>query len=170
MNRYIALSVSIGFLLLPGISRAGRRKLTIIDNQKFLEICQEYTESNNPILMNNDRGRYATLHSEEGSITGYFLITSDYARSRGYHGATAVGLTLDIDGTILSARIVESTDTKRYVDRIQEEGFLDGFSGLPVSSPPEIDTISGATRTCDAIRDSIRNTLKIFKATIIQSD
>ena len=167
MNRYIALTLSIGLLLLPGIIRAGRRKLPVIDDQKFIEICGECTDNKSATLRKNDRGRYATLNSDLGELVGYFLITSDYARPRGYHGATAVGLMLDPKGTILSARIIESADTKDYVRGIEKEGFLNKFSGMSVKTTVEVDGVSGATHTCNAIREAIRNTLAIFKATII---
>ena len=170
MKGYIALSFSIGLLLLPGISRAGRRKLAVIDDRKFMEICEEFTGNKSAALRKNDRGRYAILRSASGVLEGYFLITSDYSRPRGYHGATGVGLILDPEGKILSARIIESTDTKDYVERIAEEGFQEKFLGLMANSTIEVDAISGATRTCDAIRKAIMDTLAIFKPTIVPSD
>ncbi|MDP8215197.1 MAG: FMN-binding protein [Candidatus Euphemobacter frigidus] len=170
MKGYIALSVSITLLLLPDISWAGRRKLAVIDDQKFQEICGECTGNTSATLRKNGRGRFAILHSTSGELAGYFLITSDYSRPRGYHGATAVGLTLDPEGSILSTRIIESADTKDYVERIEEEGFLEKFLGRLPNSIVEVDAVSGATRTCDAIREAIKNTLSIFNATIVATN
>ena len=170
MKVYIALLVFTGLLLLPISGQARRKKLTVIDDPKFMEICEELTGNTSATLQKNEEGRYATWHSASGDVEGYFLITSDYSRPRGYRGATAVGLTLDPKGTILSARIIESTDTKDYVERIAEEGFPEKFLGLMADSTIEVDAISGATRTCDAIRKAIMDTLAIFKPTIVPSD
>ena len=170
MNRYIAISVSIGLLLMPEISRAGRRKLDVIDDHMFMEICEELTGNRSATLLKNDLKRYAILHSAAGILDGYFIITSDYSRPRGYRGATAVGLTLDPKVTIISARIIESTDTKDYVERVAEDGFLKKFLGCGANSTIEFDAVSGATRTCDAIREAIKNTLSIFNATIVATN
>ncbi|MEA3506112.1 MAG: FMN-binding protein [Elusimicrobiota bacterium] len=170
MKRYISLLVFTGLLLLPISGQAGRRKLSVIDDQKFLEICGECTGNKSTTLQKKEQGRYAILHSAAGTLEGYFLITSDYSRPRGYHGATAVGLTLNPKGTILFARIIESADTKDYVERIVEENFLKKFPGLGANSPIEVDAVSGATRTCDAIREAIKDTLAIFKATMASSN
>ena len=65
---------------------------------------------------------------------------------------------------------IKSTDTKDYVKRIEKESFLEKFPCLSAKVTFEVDAVSGATRTCDAIREAIKDTLAIFKATIIPSD
>ena len=102
------------------------------------------------------------MHGKKNEIEGYFLITSDFVRPKGYQGATAVGVEIDTESKIISAEIIESLDTKTYIRKIKRKKFMSQFCGHSCQKI-EAQAVSGATMTCNAIEQSIRKTLEIFQ-------
>jgi len=164
----------IGFLLLPlflaGIlaaaggadnQRRRRHRRSRNDSHKYQRIlrhalghhaqCKAYSL---------DGRRFAVV--EQGDERLVALLTADYSDVEGYRGVTNSLVLIDLEGVIREIKVVESEDTPPYVRRVVRKGFLDQFKGLKPGVAPEVDAVTGATMTCDAIRDSLVETMKTF--------
>jgi electron transport complex protein RnfG len=81
----------------------------------------------------------------------------------GYGGLITFSLAVDAAGKIVSVGIVSHTETPGIGDKIEERAFLDQFTGKTAADPltvdQDIDNISGATASVEAMADGVRQTL-----------
>jgi hypothetical protein len=97
----------------------------------------------------------------------YVVLTGDYAAPRGYRGPTSVLLLLSSDMTVIhDAALVESADSPAYVRRAVRRGLLERLKNKPVpqSGDVDLDAVSGATRTSDAVQQAVNETLRQLHA------
>ncbi|MDY0295730.1 MAG: FMN-binding protein [Acidobacteriota bacterium] len=111
-------------------------------------------------LFETDGFRFATIRRGGELLLGLF--TADYSQIEGYRGITNCLVLLNLQGVVQEVRVVESEDTPPYVKRLIRKGFLEQLVGLKPDQTPQVDAVSGATITCDAIRDSVSATLQAF--------
>lgn len=104
-----------------------------------------------------------SVHDATGRKLGSLLHTSpeaDYLR--GYAGPSDVLVALDPTGRVMGTSLRSSEDTADHVAAITEDRrFWSAFHGLALGSPgdPDIDVVSSATLTCNAIIQSVVNRL-----------
>ncbi|MCD4796828.1 MAG: FMN-binding protein, partial [Candidatus Cloacimonetes bacterium] len=99
----------------------------------------------------------AQYDDEEGNAI-FFIISSDFSKPVGYEGITNVGINLDETGKILSVKILSSEDTPSFVKRVKRKWFLNQFIGF--SEKKNYKMITGATKTCKAIKFLLKNLLR----------
>ena len=99
---------------------------------------------------------------------GYFFLTSDFCRSIGYRGPSAVLIHLSRNKKrIISARLVACDDSPAYIRYLLRKKQMRRYTGCPVqkllASPDRnvLDVVSGATRSCDGIYRSVVRSLKL---------
>ncbi|NLO10614.1 MAG: FMN-binding protein, partial [Clostridiales bacterium] len=66
--------------------------------------------------------------------------------------------------TIREVKIVSHGETPGYGANMEESSFLDQFKGMSGADSSEIDGISGATVTSDAIRALVNNAYEFISA------
>ena len=103
--------------------------------------------------------RFAKYNDEEDNPV-FFIISSDFSKSVGYEGFTNVGINLDATGKVLSVKILSSEDTPSFVKRVKRKWFLNQFIGY--SEKKNIKMITGATKTCKAVKKSIEESVEKF--------
>ena len=113
-----------------------------------------------------DGKRFAMIKQGDEHSIGLFTI--DYSQAEGYRGITNSLVMMDLQGVVKEVRILDSEDTPPYVKRIVRKGFLKQFAGMKSEETREVDAVTGATITCDAIEQSVNETLKAF-ASIAES-
>ncbi len=93
---------------------------------------------------------------------GYALNTSPLARDiTGFAGPVPTLIVTDLSGVIIGCRLLTNNETPELVTTVLETGLLDKWNSVHWSSAHQIavDTVSGATMTSTAIRDSLRKRL-----------
>jgi NosR/NirI family nitrous oxide reductase transcriptional regulator len=87
----------------------------------------------------------------------YFYVESglSFTHIKGYAGPINVGLLLNSEGTIEKVQHVSSKETESYLAKIVRTGFYSSFIDLPVDEAHEIDAVSGATLTTNAIAKTV---------------
>jgi len=98
-----------------------------------------------------------SVHDKEGKRTiGYVAV----GESSGYGGPLRVAVGVDLDGNITGVAIVEHKETLPYYQRVIGKKIPSSLVGKKFSdslTPGEdVDTVSGATSTVNAITDSVR--------------
>ena len=97
---------------------------------------------------------------ESGRRLGHILQTSPAGdASIGFSGPTNVLIACDEKLTILGLTILASRDTREHVRRVKtDQHFLVGYQGLTLAEAAQrtnVDVVSGATLTSDAIAEAI---------------
>ena len=141
--------------------RRRRARLSKVSDKRVLKLFKEFSDSKKIALYKTREGRFATFRKD--GKKGFLLLTQDYARVRGYNGATSIKLMLDDDGKILKAELFKSTDTKDYVMDIIQAGFFDRYKGKTVQNDLNVDVVTGATESCVAFSKTVGQTLKAFE-------
>lgn len=70
---------------------------------------------------------------------------------RGYAGPVNVGVLFTSNGAIQSVHHVSSKETESYLKTIVKKGFYEQFEMLPLKGDHDVDAVSGATLTTEAI-------------------
>jgi hypothetical protein len=164
--------VSLIFLLIGGFAGAITYKLQEVYNISYLKHARELSGDKSATLYASSLGRFAFFSDK--TRQGYLFLSADYAVPKGYRGSTSVMFMLDKTGsTIIDIKLIESKDTRSYVDYFVKQKYFDRYKQQSIAYQKEnpavivnVDAVSGATRSCDAIRLSVEKTLEIVKPMI----
>lgn len=113
---------------------------------------------------------YEALDIPEGhDVTGLYTAMQDgqpigwcvTAKSAGYGGDVAVTLGVDLQGKVTSCVVgdLNFAETAGYGTRAKEPAFQDQFSGIDLMTGGEIDGLSGATISAEAVRKAVNQAL-----------
>jgi len=100
---------------------------------------------------------YRALDSS-GSLMGAIIITDSIAPTvKGYLGEVGSAVGVTTEGRITFVVPVRHRETPYYMDMIVVSGLLEEMTGLDLTKPfPDIDTVSGATLSSQAIIRDVR--------------
>jgi hypothetical protein len=102
--------------------------------------------------------RYAEIISHK--FFKYIYLSSDYSANKGYEGITELAVFLDENMEIVRVLILRSDDTPSFVRRVNNNSFLNQFLGKGYQK--SIQTISGATVTCNAISSNVKKSMEMI--------
>lgn len=113
-------------------------------------------------------GYSATAPTPEKRIIGYAFVTTDLApEERGYSGPIKALVGLDLNGKITGIKILEHTETPSYVRTLPQ--FIAQVKGKSVYDNfrlgRDIDAITRATITSEAIARSVRKSIRTIAKT-----
>lgn len=99
------------------------------------------------------------MNDKEGNKAGYSFI----AAAKGYNGNVTVSVGIDLNGVITGIDIVSMNETAGLGANCAEESFKEQFIGKSgtVIVNQDIDAISGATLTTDAVVSAVNACLKL---------
>jgi Na+-translocating ferredoxin:NAD+ oxidoreductase subunit G len=108
------------------------------------------------------KDRFIGLDSK-GAPMGYAYRVSP----QGYDGAIDMIVGIDLKGRVAGVKILSMHETPGLGMRVSEVGFLKQFAGKTIESPlkakKDVDSISGATITSQAISDGVKQALVLFR-------
>lgn len=81
---------------------------------------------------------------------------------RGYGGPIQLGVLIDANGNIQQVQHVSSKETESYLEKIHRRGYYDQFKGLPLEKEHDIDAVSGATLTTEAIAETTTALIDLY--------
>ncbi len=102
---------------------------------------------------------YKDALDADGNVLGYVF----YPSEEGYHGAIEGVVGVDKSGAVTGAGVISHTETPGVGTRIETPEFLESFIGVTEANVGSVDTLSGATVSSEAFRDSVSNALKQFQ-------
>lgn len=104
--------------------------------------------------------------NDAGELLGYVM---SFASKEGYGGEIIVSMGVDLTGTITGVQVLTANETAGLGAKCKDEEFVCQFKGIQSStvthtktgktSPNEIDAISGATVTTNAVTKAVNNAL-----------
>ena len=126
-----------------------------------------YRESS--LKVDGGESSYYTCMDSSGMLLGYVFQTI----SKGYGGDIEVMTGITLDGEVTGVELVSESETAGLGKKANEEDFRDQYkqavpeNGFTVvkgtaSNPGEIDAISGATITSDAVTNAVNQAVDLF--------
>jgi len=84
------------------------------------------------------------------------------ASSKGYDGQVPFMIGMDAEGKIVGIKMMTNNETKGLGSRVGEPAYLQKYVGL-AGDPDSVDSISGATKTSNALKNSLRAAQKAYE-------
>ncbi|MBN1493572.1 MAG: FMN-binding protein [Candidatus Omnitrophica bacterium] len=110
---------------------------------------------------------WIVIYDPEQKIIGYATITSPYTDDiLGHVGPISLLICIDTRERIESVKLLQHFETIGLMEILAENGFLDTWNGeaWDRAIEREVDAISGATVSTQAIIDSVKKRLGMMKA------
>ncbi|TKG89384.1 FMN-binding protein [Puteibacter caeruleilacunae] len=109
-----------------------------------------------------------TITGKDGKLQGT-VVSSSFTEKQmpGYGGPVPVLLYLNCDSTLQKIQVMENHETPEFIEDIIEEGMLKSWEGkkAQLALNLDVDGLSGATMTSDAIASSVRGSLAMYIGT-----
>lgn len=88
----------------------------------------------------------------EGDERQIYMESKDLVHGvHGYAGPINVGVFVNEDGHVTAVHHVSSKETESYLHKVANKGYYDQFTGLKASGDHDLDAVSGATLTTEAV-------------------
>ena len=129
-----------------------------LNDQRFKDSIKSVANTTEFRAYTYDDNRFAVLTNQEA--LRFFVLSTDYSRVIGYQGTTTLGIIFNQDMTVERLEIVRSQETAGYIRRLNRMGFSQRFDGFRKGD--EVEIITGATMTCEAMIESVNETIEKF--------
>jgi Na+-translocating ferredoxin:NAD+ oxidoreductase RnfG subunit len=164
--RKAAIGLLVFCLLLVVSATKSRAALpvTLEDIKKVLPKAHSHTHKIEPLDCHIVKDR-------DGKTIGIAFVTSNIPPEvNGYVDEIDVLVGMDLKGVVTGVVILSHRDTPQYIDRIVSGGFLKRFVGRSQSAGfDEIEAITGATISSDAIKRDIQTAIFEVEKKLLQS-
>jgi len=108
-----------------------------------------------------DEGDFDLIYDDDGDLMGIMAT----AIAMGYDGEIRFNLAVSDEGEIKGLRIVSHTETPGIGDVIERDSFKEQFVGKsfedPITAGQDVDIITGATVSCVAMINGVRQTIGV---------
>ncbi len=158
--------VALLFLVVKGIVNSQKSK---VKNQqpKFnlnisLEDINKYYEEADSISLEDVNFYYVF---NDGNIIGTVMNTSPYSDEiYGYNSVTPLNIYLDSCDKIVEVEMCENRESRGYVNKVINSGFLDSWDGLTVEEAAKhhVDAVSGSTFSSTAMAQSLQTRMSLL--------
>ena len=108
-------------------------------------------------------GNWTAIYDANGKLLGYAVNSKPASDGiKGYNGETPVLIALSPKQVILGVWLLENKETPRFAKKVENAGFYNNWNGLTVKEAlkKEVDAVSGATYTSNAVTKSVQAALK----------
>ncbi|MFC1559911.1 FMN-binding protein [Candidatus Margulisiibacteriota bacterium] len=162
-----------GFLFIAAAIAAGALSLTYIitapkiEAQKQLEISSALTADCLPGACDIKERKLGTHtyyigHDKKGGISGYAFRVAP----KGYGGPIDMIVGISMNGQVSGITIISMAETPGLGSQANKPAFLNQFLGknskAKLKAKQDIDSISGATVTSQAVCDGVKEALQLF--------
>ncbi len=113
-----------------------------------------YELAENPPIVEGVTELYEVKDGE--TLVGYVVKTSTKGKSQKFILMTGV----TVDGTVKNLSVVSQAETAGYVDKVKKGGLFDALLGANTQTQHDVDAVSNATKTSNAVKDGVRLALQ----------
>ena len=106
---------------------------------------------------------WTEVYDAKRQLLGYGVFSKPASDGiKGYNGETPVFIALDAKKVIFGVWLLENKETPKFAQRVEDAGFYKNWNGLTVKQAlkKDVDAVSGATFTSNAVAQSVRAALK----------
>ena len=138
----------LSFIVLTVTLLWSQSELTTSEYQQLIETAGRFTDGTNYSIIVAKKIPVVKFHNKNKEIN-YFVQSNDFSQIKGYNGITNLALVFNLSKQLVSVQIIKSEDTRSYIRKIINAGFLGSFIGK--SEFKIIKPVSGATISSKAI-------------------
>ncbi|MFW5696733.1 MAG: FMN-binding protein [Phototrophicaceae bacterium] len=110
---------------------------------------------------------YATDENGTETVIGYAMAAS----ATGYGGPLAMMVGTDPTGTIIGVSVIEHRETPNFFRQLERQGFYEQFAGADYTQRllvgDDLDGVSGATLSAEAVAQSIRQATRSIASSAV---
>ena len=159
---FVVFIVSSAFFVVNSQSKLQVPAYTLADVQKVYPDARSFAlGQNNEIVVSN----------RKKAVIGYLLASTDFGISyTGYSGDVSVLVAFEKKRIITGVYVFKHNEDKAYINDVIFEGLLDRWNKkalTPEVSKQNIDAVSGATFSSNAIINTVRHTMAAYLKTEI---
>ena len=158
--------VALLFLVVKGIVSSQKSKVKNQQPKFYLNISLEdvnkYYEEADSISLEDVNFYYVF---NDGNIIGTVMNTSPYSDEiYGYNSVTPLNIYLDSCDKIVEVEMCENRESRGYVNKVINSGFLDSWDGLTVEEAAKhhVDAVSGSTFSSTAMAQSLQTRMSLL--------
>ena len=114
-------------------------------------------------LKKNDKEKFIPVMDAQNTLLGYVVYSKPASDGiKGYAGETPVLIAFNTKKVIIGVYLLQNQETPKFAKRVEETGFYNNWNGLTVKKAlqKEVDAVSGATFTSNAVVKSVQAALK----------
>lgn len=107
--------------------------------------------------------KWTEVYDTNKKLLGYAVYSKPASDDiKGYNGETPVLIALSPKEIIVGVYLLQNTETPKFAQRVEEAGFYKNWNGMTVKKAlkKEVDAVSGATFTSNAVAKSVRAALE----------
>lgn len=107
--------------------------------------------------------KWTKVYDTNKKLLGYAVYSKPASDGiKGYNGETPVLIALSPKEIIVGVYLLQNTETPKFAQRVEEAGFYKNWNGMTVKKAlkKEVDAVSGATFTSNAVAKSVRAALE----------
>lgn len=151
-RRWIFLGLIVVALFLIGyrqLANYSENTVLIIPDDQLLELVP------GAVRIQPNGALYLLLDPTGQTIGAAFLTTKTKPKVRGYSGEIATLVSLSKEGKISSIEVLRHEETPYYYSFLSADNFFNLFNEVSLTEATNIDSVSGATITSEAIRNDV---------------
>lgn len=171
MRETLRLSLTLAFIailsaaLLTGVHGVTEPVIRERQDREYTEALEEYF----PAFASYETKRvgnnyYDLIYDDAGELVGFM----GTVQVQGYDGAITYNLAVNAEGEIVGLRIISHSETPGLGDVITTDSFINQFVGKnyddPLEAGGDVDTVSGATISTEAMIISVRSAIREIAA------
>ena len=114
-----------------------------------------------------EKERWFEPVDKEGNHLGYLIHSDHYSPNiRGYNGKVPLLIALDQEKKIKAIKMLPNRETGDFIEILRENRFLESWDNMDLMEvlTVQVDAISGATETSDAVIKNIHNSVAAFSS------
>ncbi len=111
---------------------------------------------------------WTQVFNKDEEKLGYIIYTAPYSNNiYGFAGNTPLMIVLDKKQKIIGTKILDNNESTNFLDHVSNKGLFNSWNGLSLQEAlnKQVDAISGATYTSEAIINSLKIRLNILNHT-----
>jgi Na+-translocating ferredoxin:NAD+ oxidoreductase RnfG subunit len=111
---------------------------------------------------------WTKVYNEDEEKLGYIIYTAPYSNNiQGFAGNTPLMIALDKKQKIIGTKILNNNESPSYLNHVNNKGLFNSWNGLSLQEAlnKQVDAISGATYTSEAVINSLKIRLSVLNNT-----
>ena len=149
-------------ILLVAIAYRGGRDFLFHKNEVEVTVTLENIKEIYPTAAYYDKSRHGAfdVYGTNSNKIGSVLLSSDYSKQFGYGGKVPLLIGVDDNLTITKITILPNNETAYYIEALYGDKFIGKWKGVNLEDAIQfnVDVISGATHTSNAVIAGVRQT------------
>lgn len=168
---YALFGIGASLILCSNVLAAAGRELAVSLPYRAAQALAGELRLEGAAASGGDGGEinYFKVHDESEKVSGYIFSSEELAPEvRGFGGRMNLAIYVDADGRLIDFHIIRSNETPAYLELLGRwRELLNGRALFQAGAFSDIDAVTGATVSCEAIVSALEKSGRRFAAQIL---